>query len=296
MANTTREKTSACWLLVVVAMIGPVITASCGNTAPTATSAVSSGSDGPEPSAMQAETKTRAADGMTLVYVPEGEFRMGRRGSSDARAHTVALDSFWIDETEVTNAHYGRCVSAGACAPPTRCSWGEPTYEDPGKADHPVVCVSWRDAGAYCAWAGGRLPTEASIYPWGDAFDGTRLNSCDASCPHEDQKITDYDDGHGRTAPVGSYPSGRGWCGALDMAGNVWEWVGDWHGRYPSARQRNPTGPESGSERLIRGGSWYDYNEYGFLRADNRHPFDPRAATDMIGFRCVVPAAREGDS
>jgi formylglycine-generating enzyme required for sulfatase activity len=74
------------------------------------------------------------------------------------------------------------------------------------------------------------------------------------------------------------------------MAGNVWEWVADWHGRYPLARQRNPTGPNEGTERLIRGGSWFDWDEYGFLRADNRHPFEPRAAHDMIGFRCVMPA------
>jgi formylglycine-generating enzyme required for sulfatase activity len=244
-------------------------------------------------------TRPRLADRMTIVYVPGGSFRMGRLWSWDARAHTVVLESFWIDQTEVTNAHYGQCVTVGACSPPTACTWGEPTYEDAAKADHPVVCVTWQDARAYCEWAGGRLPTEAeweyaargpdsSVYPWGDEFDGERLNSCDVNCPHEDQKSTAYDDGQAQTAPVGSYPGGASWCGALDMAGNVWEWVADWHRPYPFTRQTNPTGPESGSERLIRGGSWFDDNKYGFLRADNRHPFEPRAANDVIGFRCVV--------
>jgi serine/threonine-protein kinase len=90
---------------------------------------------------------------------------------------------------------------------------------------------------------------------------------------------------------VGAYPEGASWCGALDLAGNVWEWVADWHGPYPWTRQRNPAGPERGSERVIRGGSWFDDNAYGFLRADNRHPFEPRAANDVIGFRCVSMTA-----
>jgi formylglycine-generating enzyme required for sulfatase activity len=117
-----------------------------------------------------------------------------------------------------------------------------------------------------------------------------RLNSCDVQCPHEDHGVGAYDDGYAQTAPVGSYPEGGSWCGALDMAGNVWEWVADWHGAYPLTRQRNPRGPEEGSERLIRGGSWFENDEYGFLRADNRHPFEPRAENYLIGFRCVVPA------
>jgi formylglycine-generating enzyme required for sulfatase activity len=90
---------------------------------------------------------------------------------------------------------------------------------------------------------------------------------------------------------VGSYPQGASWCGALDMAGNVWEWVADWYGRYPLTRRTNPTGPETGTERLIRGGSWYEGHETGFLRADHRHPFEAEAANHLIGFRCVVPAA-----
>jgi len=100
-----------------------------------------------------------------------------------------------------------------------------------------------------------RQPTTSS-YPWGDAFDGARLNSCDVDCLLEDQRVTDYDDGYAQTGPAGSYPGGATWCGALDIEGNVWEWVADWHGGYPLAGQMNPSGPESGLERVIRGGSW----------------------------------------
>ena len=281
---------SACVLASLMVFLA--ILSGCGGAAP---------ESAPPAAYSLGDTQIRPRDEMTMVYVPGGEFRMGKTWSLEDRVHTVALDGFWIDRTEVTNSHYGRCVAAGACRAPTTCSWGEPTYGDASKADHPVICVPWQAAGDYCRWAGGRLPTEAeweyaargpdsAVYPWGDEFDGTRLNSCDVNCPHDDQKSTGYDDGQAQTAPVGSYPSGASWCGALDLAGNVWEWVADWHGPYPLTRQANPTGPDSGSERLIRGGSWFDYNEYGFLRADNRHPFDPRADNYTTGFRCVVPA------
>jgi formylglycine-generating enzyme required for sulfatase activity len=248
-------------------------------------------------------TRARTADEMVMVYAPGGEFRMGRKGGLQNRAHTVELDSFWIERTEVTNDHFRRCVDAGACRAPTTCNWGEPTYDDPSKADHPVICVTWQVASDYCRWAGGQLPTEAQweyaargpqalIYPWGHALDGNPLNACDVNCPHEDQRMADCDDGYALTAPAGSYPDGSSWCGALDMAGNVWEWVVDWHTPYPLTQQTNPTGPETGTERLIRGGSWYESNDYGFLRADNRHPFEPRDYNHLIGFRCVMPAKK----
>ena len=280
----TRLRMTAMLTLLVALACG------CGTTGPTAA-----------PDRTLQDTKVRPSDGMVMVYVAGSEFRMGQTRSLDARVHTVALDSFWLDQTEVTNAHYRQCAATGACSAPTSCSWGEPTYEDETKEDHPVICVAWQDARNYCEWAGGRLPTEAEWeyaargpdsvrFPWGDQFDGTRLNSCDGNCPHTGHKAEDYDDGHAKTAPVGSYPNGGSWCGALDMAGNVWEWVADWHGPYPSEQQTNPTGPKSGSERLIRGGSWYDNNEYGFLRADNRHPYEPHDDNHLIGFRCVVPA------
>jgi len=191
-----------------------------------------------EPTLPPGVTWTRPADGMVMVHVPAGTFQMGS-SESDPNAegdefpqHSVTLDALWIDRTEVTNAQYRRCVEAGACQAPTKCDWGSPNYGEDKKANHPVLCVDWHGAAAYCEWAGGRLPTEAEweyaargpdsfIYPWGnDLPDATLLN---------------YAENVGDTSQVGSYSDGASWCGALDMAGNLWEWVADWYDIYSSA-------------------------------------------------------------
>ncbi|MBN1954427.1 MAG: SUMF1/EgtB/PvdO family nonheme iron enzyme [Anaerolineae bacterium] len=259
-------------------------------------------------------TWIRPTDGMVMVYVPGGTFQMGStdaeidavfaqceedRGSgecerswyeSESPAHSIVLDSFWIDQTEVTNEQYARCVADGAC--------GESDYvDDPAYNgdDYPVVGVSWSDAAAYCEWAGARLPTEAEweyaargpegyIYPWGNQFDGSRLNFCDVSCTF-DGRDTDWDDGYERIAPVGSYENGASWVGAQDMAGNVWEWVADWYGSYPANLQTNPTGPESGTYRVMRGGAWGSYDR--FVRAAYRRYHDSSIDLNLVGFRCV---------
>ena len=129
-----------------------------------------------------------------------------------------------------------------------------------GVEDHPVVLVSWTDADAYCSWAGGTLPSEAQweyaargpdnlLYPWGKLFAvaGSHANFCDQNCPL-DWKEEGIDDGFAQTAPVGSYEDGASWVGALDLAGNVWEWVNDWYGEsyYNTSSQDNPSGPDSG--------------------------------------------------
>ncbi len=266
------------------------------------------------------DTTTRPGDGAVMVHVPAGEFQMG---SDDAQVdaalemcnahygncerewfeveqppHTVALDGFWIDRTEVTNAQFQQCVAAGACAPPLRS--GSDTrdtyYGDGDYDDYPVVYMTWPQANAYCQWARARLPTQAEweyaargpeghIFPWGDEFDGARLNYCDVNCGYRwaDER---FDDGYADTAPVGSYPDGASWCGALDMAGNVYEWTADWfEAQYPAERQTNPTGPASGDLRVLRGDAADGSSSTS--RAAARHGDSPDHAYKYFGIRCV---------
>ena len=259
-------------------------------------------------------TATRPIDGMQLVYVPAGQFQMGssseeiqdafelckrywgncdlERFHDEQPRHRVILDGFWIDRTEVTNRQYRMCVDSGYCQEPA--CWRGPQFNAP---EQPVVCVSWYQAEAYCEWIGGRLPTEAEWeyaargpkgvrYPWGNPFVGDRLNYCDATCgrPRSD---AEWNDGQLYSAPPGQYPAGATWCGALDMAGNVSEWVADWYGNYSPDRQVNPTGPSEGFLRAIRGGSWF------LTRAETRtvwrEGLPPSAWFDDLGFRCVMP-------
>jgi len=240
----------------------------------------------------------RPRDGMQMVFVAGGSFTLSEQDKGNAGSHSVTLDSYWIDQTEVTNEQYSLCVEDGSCRAPTVCAWGDPTYEDESYKDHPVICVTRAMAIAYCDWVGGRLPTEAewdfaargpvrTVYPWGNGFDPARLNFCDASCAHTDAQYHGYNDGYAKTSPAGSYPEGASWCSTLDMAGNVWEWVSDWYGPYTREDQINPTGPGSGIEGVIRGGSWYDTPD--FNRSDHRHPYDPQDHNHLIGFRCVMP-------
>ena len=262
-------------------------------------------------------TQTRADDGK--VYIPGGTFQMGSTESEieaaialcnehynicnpwyyqrESPQHPVSVDSFWIDQTEITNEQYRECVAAGACAEPLTCKKGEPTYTDTEKSDHPVVCVSWDDAQTYCQWAGARLPTEAEweyafggeqrhIYPWSDAFDGTRLNYCDVNCDagHRDGR---FNDGYAQTAPVTSHPADVGWSGVLGMGGNVSEWVADWLGEYSREPISNPIGPLSGDEKIIRGGSWFSHPTY--CRGAIRASIVPDTRFDYVGFRCAAP-------
>ncbi|MBN1812622.1 MAG: SUMF1/EgtB/PvdO family nonheme iron enzyme [Anaerolineae bacterium] len=258
---------------------------------------------------------TRPADGMEMVYVPAGEFKMGtddegvdyaqqlcKQSRDDCEpewfaheqpAHTVALSGFWIDQTEVTNEQYQRCVKTRACEEPA--GWGDRELNAP---DQPVVYISWFDAKAYCEWAGARMPTDAEweyaargpeswVFPWGDKFDGARLNYCDARCESSYADGT-FDDGYASTAPVGGYSAGASWCGALDMAGNVWEWVVDWYAGdyYTYSPAQNPTGPFSGRYRVLRGGSRSDVPYV--VRSSHRYGYLPDSTDRDVGFRCAM--------
>ncbi|HSR30164.1 MAG TPA: SUMF1/EgtB/PvdO family nonheme iron enzyme [Anaerolineae bacterium] len=254
----------------------------------------------PPTAASLGEPWVRPVDGMVMVYVPGGEFEMGSNDpfyNNERPPHAVALDGFWMDQTEVTNAQYRACVAAGACKTPSDTnSFTYPDYyDDLAYNDYPVIYVNWYRAVAYCQWVGGRLPTEEEWeyaargpegrwYPWGDMPDRTRLNFCDSNCPlaHADQAV---DDGYPGTAPVGSYPAGASWCGALDMVGNAWEWVWDWYGFYPS--EVNPSWLASDmQDRVIRGDAWDTDGDHA--RCTFRSWFNPARSHDSIGFRCVL--------
>ena len=270
------------------------------------------------PTSLLGDTWIRPSDGMTMINVSSGTFRMGSTQAEiedaiilckqhysncnrwyyqrESPQHMVFLDGFWLDQTEVTNTQFRQCVEDGECSEPLACKKGEPTYDDPSKSDHPVVCVSWDEAQAYCEWTGGRLPTEAEweyafrgengfIYPWGNAFDGTKLNYCDANCdiPHADNH---YDDGYQKTAPSKSFPQDVSWGGALGMSGNVSEWVADWFGKFSPESFSNPVGPTSGSQKMVKGCSWFFHPAY--CRGAARASVDPDTRYDYLGFRCVI--------
>jgi formylglycine-generating enzyme required for sulfatase activity len=234
---------------------------------------------------------TAPVDGMRLVFVPEGAFLMGYAGgfSDELPEHNVTLNAFWIDQTEITNGAYELCVQAGTCKPPSRFTSNaiDHYYGNPDYTDYPVIYVSWNDAQTYCNWAGMRLPTEAEwekaargtdgrIYPWGD------------SAP--DDHLANFDDHVMDVTLTGSYPEGASPYGALDMAGNVWEWTSDWYGKdyYSQSPSLNPGGPETGTKRVIRGGSWI-YDAPG-SRTSYRFSKDPAYASYDTGFRCVLPS------
>ncbi|MGC8926285.1 MAG: formylglycine-generating enzyme family protein, partial [Calditerrivibrio sp.] len=181
----------------------------------------------------------------------------------------------------VTVDEYARCVNAGGCTQPDTgryCNYGVD-----GRGDHPINCVDWNQANAYCQWAGKQLPTEAQwekaargtdgrIYPWGNDWDASK------ACFNQSS-----------TCAVGSYPQGASPYGVMDMAGNVWDWCADWYDEnyYASSPDHNPTGPDSGQYRVVRGGSW-GLDITMRLRASYRWYSVPSGGyVDFDGFRCV---------
>jgi formylglycine-generating enzyme required for sulfatase activity len=230
-------------------------------------------------------------DGMVLLYVPAGKFQMGSNtGSSDEQPlHTVNLDAFWIDQSEVTNHMYTLCVEASVCQPPKdlRSITHNQYYGNPGFDNYPVIQVDWNMAQTYCAWAGRRLPTEAQWEKAARGIDGN-LYSWGNDAPND--KLLNYNGNVQDTGGVKSYEAGKSPYGAYDMLGNVWEWVNDWYDPfyYQSPPLSNPEGPATGTARVHRGGSWRDDDSY--ISAANRDSGDPTYADFYLGIRCALSA------
>jgi eukaryotic-like serine/threonine-protein kinase len=238
-------------------------------------------------------TWTRSIDGMVMVYVPAGEFSMGSNYYFNSQPiHTVYLYAYWIDKTEVTNSMYAKCVSARECPAPSSLSSSTRSsyYGNPQYADYPVIYVGWHDAQSYCLWAVMHLPTEAEwekaargtdgrIYPWGNTS--------------PNKSLLNYNENIGDTTAVGSYPSGASPYGALDMAGNVWEWVYDAYDEayYANSPLSNPNGPfyTYNLQRVRRGGAW-NINENYVNAAYRLWPGPMGSEYASIGFRCARAA------
>ena len=232
------------------------------------------------------------------ILIPAGSFQMGCDSSNPAEScnsweqplHTVTLSAYSIDKYEVTNARYKACVAAGGCTVPgsVDSSKRSPYYGTSTYADYPVLNVDWFQANAFCAWAGKRLPTEAEWEKAARGSSDTRKYPWGNSAP--DCTKTNYDSCVGDTSRVGSYPSGASPYGVMDMAGNVDEWVQDWYDSsyYSVSPSNNPQGPETGTYRVLRGGSWVSFDFVGDVRSALRSGLPPRPLDlDSNGFRCV---------
>jgi formylglycine-generating enzyme required for sulfatase activity len=235
------------------------------------------------------------------VVIPAGSFLMGaqkKKGKNqdpeayggDEPVHEVTLRRFRIGRFPVTVQEFGAFMADHGYS--ARKHWVEgfgkfskPDYWQKQKQfpNRPVTGVSWFEAAAYCAWEGGRLPTEAeweraargaksSRYPWGNELplDASRAN---------------YGGNIGHVTPVGLFPKGNSSEGLCDMLGNVWEWCGDWFGPYGTEHSQNPLGPKGGEYKILRGGAWDD--DPRVVRVSNRVGFGPAYRGGFIGFRCA---------
>jgi formylglycine-generating enzyme required for sulfatase activity len=254
-----------------------------------------------QPSA-RLETLTDKKSGLEFVRIPKGQYpellSLSEKQLETSQKRKVTVGPIWIGITDVTVAAYEKCAKGKACSmdpasrdePMNRCAWKN------GLLSHPINCITWKEAVAFCTWVGGRLPTpteweyaatsgnQGKNYPWGESPpDGSHANYCDVSCPkalgNDGKNLEGWtkrgwidksqNDGWAATSPVGTYPAGATPWGLLDMAGNVWQW----------------TSADAGDgKREVRGGSWD--NPPDALRTSKRLPW-PENADAGMGFRCV---------
>ena len=255
--------------------------------------------------------KPRSEDRVgAMISIAGGTFAMGTdeadASASEKPPHEVTVRAFQIDKTEVTVQAYAACVKANRCSEPLSfvgernnfrifCNWKH--AED--RSAHPVNCVALDQAIAYCLFAGKRLPTEEEweyaarggaeerMYPWGnEPPDQTRVNACGAECPDGVQAkgfpgwppLYPTSDGFAETAPVGSFPKGASKDGALDMAGNVWEWT---------ASEFKPYGVQKTDGKVVLRGGSFGGADARTLRTTNRFRLPPSSQSEFLGFRCA---------
>ncbi len=251
-----------------------------------------------------ASTVIQGKDGAPMVLIPAGAFTMGSNDGLPAERpeHVVTLDAYVIDRYEVSLRLYRTFLQeAQRDAPPT---WDDEAAETVG--DRPAVGVSWADASAYCTWAGKRLPTEAEWekgargtdgrkYPWGSMQPFVDIANYNRGVwVSEAVTLVGVAGGvEGMSVRQGLKEGGRSPYGLHHMAGNAAEWVADWYDReyYAKSPEKNPTGPEKGEKKVIRGGSWSDLPVA--LRASARVSAEPDFQDRAIGFRCAMNAARQ---
>ncbi len=253
---------------------------------------------------VNASERVRQKDGAVEVLIPAGAFTFGciieHNGGFDCPddelpSRRINLDAYYMDKYEVTNRQYALCAAAGVCAEPSYrySATREDYYGNPEYDNYPAANVSWTEAAAYCAWVGGRLPTEAEwekaargtdlrAYPWGDSDP-----NCGMANAKDEVKGSNC---VGDTLPVGSLPEGASPYGVMDMAGNVWEWVQDWYVLDADGLRISvdPFAQDLGFHKVVKGGSW-DY-AWSRLRISYNSDHEPDAHKISFGFRCAVPA------
>ncbi len=303
------------WIGIGIGVIGLVIiglmngSGGEGSMAPLDTDTVTPVTSEPLPTKIPTQTKQPSQTplsknfvddfGHYMALIPAGEFNMGSdTGENDeAPVHTVYLDDFYIDQYEITNEQYADFLNQQGNQSQGGKLWldssdadvrihqsGGEWKADLGYGDHPVIEVTWYGANAYCDWRGARLPSEAEwektargleerTYPWGEGITCTKANYL--GCVED-------------TASVGMYLDGVSAYNVYDMAGNVFEWVSDWYDDkyYRQSPLEYPTGPGTGENRVLRGGSWLSSNK--FLTVTNRGYSSPISSDNFFGFRCVV--------
>lgn len=242
-----------------------------------------------------------AKDGAPTVVIPEGEFMMGTNASeassNERPEHPVWLPAYAIDQVEVTMERYDRFLNEAGHPPPPL--WDPEAVEK--VRDHPAVGLSWSDADAYCRWAGKRLPTEAEWekaargtddrrYPWGHMQPFVDIANYNRGVwvSYEITLVPVQSGVTGMSIRHGLKTGGRSPYGLYHMAGNAAEWVADWYDRtyYARSPKKDPQGPESGENRVIRGGSWSD--SPAGLRTTARVSAPPDYQDLTLGVRCAM--------